>query len=178
MLSRLRRRLWRRARSEEGAVTIPAVMWLPLFIMIMVASVDMSVLIIKQTLFDRGVDLSTRILRLGIEPLPSHDVLKRSICKNIAFISNCMDRLAVEVFPIDTTTWTSTNSSGLVCTDSSSAVALSPQILRGGTNQLMMLRACLKIDTMMRADPFAMALRRDAGGQVALVSITAFVNEP
>lgn len=178
MLSRLRRRFWRSAHSEEGAVTIPAVMWLPFFVMIMAASVDMSVLIIKQTLFDRGVDLSTRILRLGIEPLPSHEVLKRSICKNIAFIGNCMDRLAVEVFPIDTTTWTSTNASGLVCTDSSSAAALSPQILRGGANQLMMLRACLKIDTMMKVDPFALALQRDAGGQVALVSITAFVNEP
>ncbi|WP_444454641.1 TadE/TadG family type IV pilus assembly protein [Rhodobacter capsulatus] len=164
-------------RSEEGAVTIPAIMWLPFFVMIMAASVDMSVLIIKQTLFDRGVDLSTRILKLGIESLPTHEQLKSSICNNIAFVSNCMDRLAVEVFPIDTDTWTSTNASGLVCTDSSSAVALSPQIERGGSEQLMMLRACLKIDTMMALDPFALALQRDAGGQVALVSITAFVNE-
>jgi hypothetical protein len=65
-----------------------------------------------------------------------------------------------------------------MCTDSSKAAALSPQIERGGTNQLMILRACLKIDTMMKIDPLALALMRDAGGQVALISVTAFVNEP
>lgn len=174
----LRRWLARIGRSEEGAVTIPALMWLPFYIMIMAAAVDMSALIIKQTLFDRGIDMTTRILRLGIAPLPTHDQLKRSICQNIAFVSDCMDRLAVEVFPVDTATWTATSQSGLVCTDSTSAAALSPQILRGDTNQLMILRACLKIDTMMEIDPFALALKRDAGGQSALVSITAFVNEP
>lgn len=172
------KRLLARLRREEGAVTIPTLLWLPLFIMIMAASVELCVLIFKQTLLDRGVDLSTRIMRLGIAPLPSHDQLKRSICTNIAFVPNCMDRLAVEVFPIDTDTWTSTYNSPLLCTDSSSSAALSPQILRGGTNQLMILRACLKIDTMMEINPLAAALARDAGGQTALVSVTAFVNEP
>lgn len=173
-----KRLLARLRRSEEGAVTIPALLWLPLFIMIMAASVEMGVLIIKQTLLDRGVDLTTRIMRLGISPLPDHTTLKRSLCTNIAFIPDCMDRLAVEVFPVDTDTWRATNQSAALCTDSSSAAALSPQIERGGSNQMMILRACLKIDTMMRANPLAMALARDAGGQTALVSVTAFVNEP
>ncbi|MBZ4023368.1 hypothetical protein CKO11_12960 [Rhodobacter sp. TJ_12] len=170
--------LGRLRHSEEGAVTIPALLWLPLFIMIMAASVEMGVLIIKQTLFDRGIDLTTRILRLGLEDLPSHEQLKRSICTNIAFIPDCMDRLAVEVFPVDTDTWTATNQAAALCVDSSNAASISPQILRGGTNQLMILRACLKIDTMMEVNPLAMALARDVDGRAALVSVTAFVNEP
>ncbi len=175
----LAKRLLARLRaSEEGAVTIPALLWLPLFIMIMAGSVEMCVLIFKQTLLDRGIDLTTRIMRLGIAPLPSHDQLKRSVCENIGFVHNCMDRLAVEVFPVDTATWTATNQAAALCTDSSVAAAISPQIARGGTNQMMILRACLKVDTMMQANPLAWALVRDAGGQTALVSITAFVNEP
>jgi len=173
-----RRFLARLRSSEEGAATIPAIFWLPLFIMIMAASVEMGTMTIKQTLFDRGVDLTTRILRLGIAPLPSHDQLKRAICKNVAFIGNCMERLAVEVFPVNTTTWKASNQAAAMCTDSTSAATLSPQIERGSTNQLMILRACLKIDTMMKIDPLALALKRDAGGQVALVTVTAFVNEP
>jgi len=173
-----RRLLSRLRRSEDGAVTLPALLWLPVFIMVMVSSVELCVLIVKQTLLDRGVELTTRIMRLGIEPLPTHDQLKRSICTNIAFIPGCMDRLAVEVFPVDTDTWTSSNASPVLCTDSSSAAELSPQIERGGSNQLMILRACLKIDTVTEMDPLAMALVRDGGGQTALVSVTAFVNEP
>ncbi|MFD2173630.1 hypothetical protein [Rhodobacter lacus] len=167
-----------RLRAEEGAVTIPALMWLVFFIGLMTASVELEMLTVKQTLLDRGVDMTTRILRLGIDDLPDHDTLKRSVCENMGFIGNCMDRLAIEVFPIDTTTWTSTGASEVMCTDSTSAAALSPQLQAGEPNQMMILRACLKIDTMMEVNPLASALTRDAGGQVALVSMTAFVNEP
>ena len=177
--ARPRRRLLARLRaSEEGAVTIPALLWLPLFIMIMTASVELCVLILKQTLLDRGVDLTARILRLGMQPFPTdHDVLKRSICNNIAYIPNCMDRLAVEVFPVDTTTWTAANGAAPLCTDSSSSVALNPVLTGGSSNQMMIMRACLKVDTMTEVDPLAWALVRDAGGQTALVTTTAFVLE-
>lgn len=173
-----RRLLARLRRSEEGAVTIPTLFWLPLYIMIMVSAVEMGVVIFKQTLLDRGVDLTTRIMRLGIEPMPSHEELKRSICTNIGFIHNCMERLAVEVFPVDTDTWVASNQSAAMCTDSSSAAEISPQIERGGSNQLMILRACLKIETMTEVDPLAQALVRDNAGHAALISITSFVNEP
>lgn len=170
--------LARLRRSETGGVTIPTLMWLPLFIMIMAASVELCVLAFKQTLLDRGVDLSSRIMRLGIAPLPTHEELKRSICTNIGFIPGCMENLAVEVFPVDTSTWTAANQSPVLCTDSLSAAAISPQIERGGSNQLMILRACLKVHVMMAANPLADALVHDASGQAALMTITAFVNEP
>ncbi|SOC02220.1 TadE/TadG family type IV pilus assembly protein [Rhodobacter maris] len=176
--SRLTQPLLRRFRAEDGAVTLPALLWLPFFVMLMAASVELEMLTVKQTLLDRGVDLTTRILRLGIDDLPDHDTLKRSVCENMGFIGNCMDRLAIEVFPVDTDTWTSTGASDVLCTDSTSAAELSPQLQAGDSNQMMILRACLKIDTMMEINPLAAALTRDAGGQVALVSMTAFVNEP
>lgn len=172
-------RLWRTfLRGEDGAATLPALLWLPFYIMIAISSVEMGVLIVKQTLFDRGVDLSVRILRLGISSMPTHDGLKKSICGNIGFISNCMDRLAVEVFPVDTVTWTTTNSRPVMCTDSTSQEPLAPTLDRGSSNQLMIIRACLKIDTMMEINPMALALKRDAGGQTALIAISSFVNEP
>lgn len=176
LLNRLR-------HSEEGAITVAAVLWVPFFILIGMGSIELGLLIFKQTLLERGVDMSTRILRLGIAPLPSHDELKLSICKDIGFISRCMDRLAVEVFPVDTTTWTASNQSSALCVDSS-APARTPQIVRGGSNQLMIIRACLKVDTMMLpaplafTNPIAAGLTRDANGLVSLSTVTAFVNEP
>lgn len=166
-------------KAEDGAVTIPAVFWLPVFIMIMVASVELCVLTLKQTLLERGVDLSARILRLGIADLPSHDELKRSICNNIAFISNCMEDLAVEVYPVDKTTWTSAKTGqAVLCADGIDPGKVDPTVEGGLGNEVMILRACLQVTPMENLNPLSRALVKNANGQYALVVTTAFVNEP
>ena len=165
--------------AEEGAVTIPTVFWLPLFIMIMVASVELCVLTLKQTLLERGVDLSARILRLGISDLPSHEELKASICNNIAFISTCMDDLAVEVFEVDKSTWTSSKAGqAVLCSDNIDPGVVDPTLERGLGNQVMILRACLRVTPMEKLNPLSQALVKNADGQYALIVTTAFVNEP
>ncbi|SDE36704.1 hypothetical protein PUH89_16435 [Rhodobacter capsulatus] len=165
-------------RSEEGAASIPAVFWMPFFVMMMVASVEMCILGIRQTLLDRGVDLTTRILRLGVAAMPSHDQLKRSICGNIAFLPDCMQDLTVEVFQVDRTTWSSDlNGRGVLCADSITETN-KPVIQPGVSGQLMILRACLRVSPMETLNPLSQALTHDIGGDYALITTTAFVNEP
>lgn len=165
-------------RDETGAVTIPSIFWLPVFFMILLASVEMMVINTRQVLLDRAVDIATRDLRLGAMTLPTHDTLKTRICDVIAFVSDCRANLAVEVFPIDTTTWTMTNPDAQRCTDSSASEPLVPTIEAGGSNQLVLLRVCLKLRPMTGFDPLAMALSLDSDGRFALFAATAFVNEP
>lgn len=166
-------------KTEDGAVTIPTVFWLPVFIMIMVASVELCVLTLKQTLLERGVAMSARILRLGIAELPTHDELKRSICNNIAFISSCMDNLAVEVFPVDKDTWTSAKSGqAVLCADGIDPGNVDPTIERGLGNQVMIMRTCLQVKPMEKFNPLSQALVKNANGRYALITTTAFVNEP
>lgn len=166
-------------RSQTGASTVPTVLFLPIFLIIMLAGVELGVLVLRQTLFDRGVDLSARILRLGIQPMPSHEVLKRSICSNIAFIPNCMNDLSVEIFEVNKTTWTSTGAgTRATCTDRSLVTPPAVVLQRGESNQLMLLRACLKVDPMIAGIGLGAALHTDASGQFAMITTTAFVNEP
>lgn len=166
-------------RSQDGASTVPAVLFLPLFLLIMLGAIELGVLILRQTLFERGVDLSARILRLGIQPMPSHDLLKKSICTNIAFIPNCMQDLSVEIFEVNKTTWASTGAgTSATCTDRSLVTPPSVVLQRGQSNQLMLLRACLKVDPMMPGISLGAALKKDTSGQFALITTTAFVNEP
>lgn len=164
--------------AEDGAVTIPTLLWLPLFIMIMVASVELCVLTVKQTLLERGVNLSSRILRLGISDMPTHDQLKRSICGNIAFLSTCMEDLAVEIFEVDQDTWTSSGAGQAVLCSDGITDDKKPVMQRGIGNQLMVLRACLWVKPMENLNPLSQALTKNANGQYALVVTTAFVNEP
>ena len=165
-------------RSEEGAASIPAVFWMPFFVMMMVASVEMCLLGVKQTLLDRGVDLTTRILRLGVATMPSHEQIKRSICGNIAFLPDCMTDLAVEVFQVDRATWSSdVNGRGVLCSDAITETD-KPVIQPGVSGQLMILRACLRVSPMEKLNPLSQALAQDADGRYALITTTAFVNEP
>lgn len=166
-------------RAEDGAVTIPAVLFLPLFIMIMAASVELCVLAFKQTLMERGVSLSARVMQLGMSDLPDHTTLKRSVCQNIAFLRNCMDDLRVEVFEVDKTTWSSSRSgTSATCVDRSDVTQPDPDIEGGASDQLMIMRACLMVEPMMMVNPLARALVQGTEGEYALVTITSFVNEP
>jgi len=171
-------RLLRRLRHEDGAVTIPTIFWLPLFFMIMLAGVEMMVTNLRQILLERAVDVATRELRLGSMINLTHDELKEKICSAIRFVPDCSDNLAVEIFPVDTTTWEFTNTNATMCTDTSSTEELNPTLDYGGSNQLMVVRACLKLKAMSDMDPLGSALVKDSSGRYALVAMTAYVNEP
>lgn len=170
--------LLRRLRREDGAVTIPTIFWLPLYFMIMLAGVEMMVTNLRQILLERAVDMATRELRLGTMVNLTHDELKQKICSAIRFVPDCTANLAVEIFPVDTTTWQFSNAGHTLCTDSGSTESLNPTLDYGRSNQLMVVRACLKLKTMSDMDPLGAALVKDANGRFALVAMTAYVNEP
>lgn len=172
-------RLRRFRDREDGASTLPAILFLPFFLMLMFSGVEMGVMILRQTMLERGVDMSVRILRLGIEAMPSHDTLKRSICNNVAFMPNCMTDLSVEIFEVDKATWVSTGAgTAVTCNDRSLVSQPVTTLDRGEPNQLMLMRACLRVDPMMPHTGLGAALHKDASGTFAMVVSTAFVNEP
>lgn len=176
--SQLLNRLRRSACAQEGAVTIPTLFWIPVFFFILLAGVEMMVINMRQVLLSRAVDMATRELRLGPAELPDHDQMKQRICSIIRFVPDCQDNLAVEVFPVDMTTWSLAAAGAPLCTDSSDPDLRDPRARAARGDQLAVLRACLKLTPMTRIDPLARALRLDGGGRFALVETTVFVNEP
>ena len=174
----LLRRLRLAARAEDGAVTIPTVIWLPIFFLILFFGLEMMFISFRQVLLDHAVDVTTRELRLGTATLDTHDELKAAVCTAMHFVPDCEANMAVEVFPVDTDTWSLTNTNGILCTDSTSTEVLSPEINRGGSNQMVVLRACLKMPPLTTIDPLSRAMMTDASGRFALTSVTVFVNEP
>lgn len=161
---------------EEGAVTLPTIFWLPVFFMILLASVELMVLNMRQVLLDRAVDVATRDLRLGSAEVPTHEALKTRICAVIAFVPDCRANLSVEVFPVDTATWSLDNPDAPRCADFIADEA--PVFDTSTGNRVMALRACLRLKPMSGVDPLAMAQQLDDGGRFTLSTVTVFVNEP
>lgn len=166
-------------RHEEGAVTIPTIIFIPFFLLLFTSSIELSTLSIRHSLLDRAVDDTARILKLGIEPLPDHLTLKRSICNRLAIVPNCMQDLMVEVIEIDKATWSTPRAgTAVTCIDHSEDTEPETLIQRGVADQLMLMRVCLKVEPMMPGAGVGAQLVKDGSGAVALVVTTAFVNEP
>ena len=173
MLQRLKRFL----RQERGAVTIEFVLWFPLFFGIFLSSVESGMLMLRYVMLERGVDVTVRDLRIGTLKFPSHDDLKREICRNSLILPDCVEGLTVELQPVSTTTW-QMPPAPIACIDRSEVVQPVTTITHGGANELMLIRVCSKFAPILPTSVLGMSLKNDGAGNYALVAASAFVNEP
>ncbi|WP_406870716.1 hypothetical protein ABEB22_01975 [Thioclava sp. 'Guangxiensis'] len=178
--------------DQSGASTVAAAIVLPFFLMFVFAGVQIFVLQSKQTMLDRGLEITARNLRLQTygSTFPSQEKIKSNMCRNIGLIKNCTDQLTIELVAVDRSTWTAPDwSTTAICHDYSDGKALDakPVLQQGTENQIMLMRACLKVpslltDTLMNISAASILkwamLAKDDDGEMNLVSITVFANEP
>jgi hypothetical protein len=180
----LRRRIGAAAREEDGAATIPFVIFVPFFLMLVMSSIEMGMLMIRHVMLERALDVSVRGLRLGYWTPPTHEELKRAICNNAGIIPDCMNTVLVELRPVSQTTWQPL-SSGAICADR----AQPPRdpsddpndefdFIPGNGDDMMLIRACAKFDPLFPLTGLGFQLPKDNTGAYALVSATAYVIEP
>lgn len=177
ILTALRARWARGMGHEDGSATIPFVIMFPAFLFMVVSSVEMGLLTVRQVMLERGLDMSVRGLRLGSWVNPTADDLKRSICNNAAIIPDCFNSIMLEMRVVDKNTWSPLGSSP-TCVDRSLAIQAPTIFTNGGSDELMLIRACVKVYPMAPMTGLGMSLTKDKAGQYSLVSATAFVNEP
>lgn len=179
MLHMMRAWLVRKAREEDGTATIPFVIFLPFFMVLIVSSLEMGMLTMRQVMLERAVDQSVRDLRLGTWTNPTHDQFKRVVCNRAGIIPDCLNVLVVELRPVSTVTWEPL-SSGPVCVDRANPMQPEdfPEFEDGEGDEIMLIRACAKFDPVFPMTGLGMGLPKDNTGAYALVSATAFVNEP
>jgi hypothetical protein len=173
----LRVRIGRAAQDEEGTATIPFLLFMPFFMMLVCSSVEMGMMMVRTVMLERAVDMSVRGLRLGFWSPPTHDELKRTICNQAGLIPDCMRALLIELRPVDKTTWQPLGS-GPTCVDRSQPIQPVTTFVAGGENDMMLLRACAKVRPLFPAFGAGAGFPKDGYGTVAIVSSTAFVNEP
>lgn len=173
----LLRRLRRRLRREDGNATVEFVILFPLYIAVMFTGIEAGLLMTRQVMLERAVDLSLRDLRLGQMEDPSAERLREAICANTVVIANCRDVLLLELRPVDTATWGGLNDP-VACIDRDEEIQPVTQFQAGGDNQLMLVNVCIVIDPVVPTSALALALPRDPSGGIRLLSASVFVNEP
>ena len=175
-------RLFRHARrrflkSEDGNATVEFVLIFPIYLSLLIMSIEMGFITLRHTLLERGMDIAVREIRLGTGSAPTHDEIKELICENALMIRDCTNSLRLEMRPADIRNFATLNDP-IDCTDASQPTKPVKEFTPGQQNQLMLLRACLRFDPLFPIDALGSALVKDANGQSAIYAMTAFVQEP
>ena len=177
-MKRLRNWLSGAARSEEGTATIPFVIFVPFFLTLVIASLEMGLLMVRSVMLEQGLDRAVRDLRLGKWSNPDYNAFKARVCNNAAIIPGCMSSLHLELRPVSKVTWEPL-SSGPTCVNRVSEPNPNVVFSAGSSNEMMLIRACVKFKPMFQLTGVIFrADLLDSAGDYALVSATAFVNEP
>lgn len=177
MIRQLFKRFMRHLRDETGAVAVEFVLVFPVAATMMVMTLEMGFITLRQTLLERGLDMAVREVRLGTGSAPQHDQIKDLVCANSIFIKYCNDNLRLEMVPDDVR-----NFGGLDpvpdCTDKSVEARPVRQFTPGQSNELMLMRACLTFDPLFPDALLARTISKDKSAQTVITAVTAFVQEP
>jgi Flp pilus assembly protein TadG len=177
-------------RREDGNMTIEFVIIVPALFSLFLASVEMGVYSMRQMFLDRGLDMTVRTIRLntgidadgdGVVDL-DHGAVKQMICANSGFLSsgtidNCAATMRLEMVQRDPRAFVALDPVA-DCVDISEEIDPPRGFVNGAEHQLMMMRACVKFDPVFPTTGIGLNFIKDGAGKAALVSTSAFVQEP
>lgn len=173
-------RVRRFLRGGRGSATVEFVIVFPLFLTLLCSTAESGLLMLRQVMLDRALDIAVRDLRIGTWQEPTHDLVKRRICDAALMIPDCEDTVLLELREISTATW-DLPATDATCVDRPAELnpmANMPDFRQGGGDALMLVRACAVFDPIFPGAGLGLDLVGDRDGNYALVSASVFVNEP
>ncbi|MEQ6248510.1 TadE family protein [Sulfitobacter sp. HNIBRBA3233] len=177
-MTRLKKRLRIFRKNEDGMIiALEFVIMAPLIFSFFFFGLEMGIYSVRQMLLDRGLEVTTRQVRLNTGMVFDHDDLKRAICQNAGNLPDCNTVLRLEMVSMDPRNFTGLPASP-DCPDVSEPATPVRGWSLGQPHELMILRACYKFTPVFPMTGLGQDFRKDGGGKVAMTSISAFVQEP
>lgn len=163
---------------ESGNATVEFAITFPAMMMFLLTGIELGMVTLYHSGLERAMDLTVRDIRLSTGSAPQHDQIKELICERAGFIHNCGDNLKLEMVQVDPRAWVGI-SEYATCSDASKEVQPKTTFKNDAAdNELMILRACAKIDPVFPTTGLGKNIQKDGAGQYALVSTSVFVQEP
>ena len=175
--------LFRRFRNDEsGTASLEFVLVFPVFFTFVLMTYESGMISARHVMLEHGVDKTVRNVRTGIIPVPDRALLRQSICDHSRIIPDCMNQLEIELLPRNPTSWVAIPSN-FRCIDRGEVTQVPVEVGESANNQLMFLRACVRIDPFLPTTGLGKAVVESnsgtaAGGSYALTATGAFVVDP
>jgi len=184
-MSALFRILRKFRKRQDGTVSVEFVILFPIFIFVLLTGFESGFYMVRNVMLDRAVDIAMRDVRLGNtmntpgQP-PDIAALKRRICNEASIFPNCMQMVQVELRPVPIAPGGIAAVTGNTRCVDTSAPNLPPSTVydTGEGNSMMVVRVCALADPLFPSTRLATGMAADPQGNLALITINAFVNEP
>lgn len=177
MTFRLRKKLSAFGRGEDGIASVEFALLFPVVFFMFIWAVELGILMTKSVMLEHGLDLTMRELRLGRLENPTSDSLKDDICSHLNLISDCRSTIMIELQPIRTDTW-ALPAQPVTCRDRDEEIVPVLSFSMGQSNEIMLVRACVIVQTLFPGTGIGAMLNKDASGGFGIAAMSAFVNEP
>ncbi|GAA6179308.1 hypothetical protein NBRC116594_07460 [Shimia sp. NS0008-38b] len=164
-------------KCEDGTVTVQFVIMFPFYLGLFLSSVELGLMTLRYAYLERALDVVVRDIRLSTGGTITHDDIVDAVCANAGVIPNCSENMRLEMVTRDPRNWVDLSQQS-VCTDRSENAQPVTTFQNGGQNQLMVLRACAKVEPFFPTSMISSAVHKDAAGDYSLVVLNSFVQEP
>ena len=165
--------------DESGNANLEFVALFPLIILLFCSAFEAGTLSIRQVMLDSATHDVVRHLRLASNTPPTRDTLTSLVCDRARVFPDCANSVSVELAAVDTTTW-NIDRGAMGCNNRTADGIFKPatQYIGGDNNDLMILRICAVFEPVFPTVGLGAAITRINATDYAIVSVSAFVNEP
>lgn len=170
-------RIARFRSDQDGSATVEFAMVFPLYIVLLMSAFESGMLMTRQAMLERGVDMAVRNVRIGVMNPVDHDTLLTSICANAGIIPSCETEVKIEMRRVDLTNWAGFPNTA-DCIDRDDYALPLEEFQAGSANELMVIRVCALFDPVFPNLGLGKQLPRESQDAYALISSSAFVIEP
>ncbi|RBW45567.1 pilus assembly protein [Loktanella sp. D2R18] len=182
-MTRLRKWIGAFNADESGVVTVEFVIVFPIFFGFFLMTYEMGMISLRNVRLERGIDMAVREVRIGVMAEPTSELLKESICNYAKMLPDCENQLELEMLVRDVRAWVDIPTD-VACIDRSVTTQAAVEFSNLGNNDVVFLRACIRVDPFLPTTGIGKAIvdaaegDDAAGSSYALVASASFVVEP
>lgn len=169
-------------KDDRGTTSLEFVIVFPVFFGMFLMTYESGMISAQHVMLERGVDIAVRDVRIGVITTPDRAWFRTRICDAALIIEDCENQLEIELISRSARSWVDVPSQ-VRCVDRGDLTDDNSSIDGVANNQLMVIRACVRIDPVLPTGNIGKTIIANnsgsaAGGSHALVSTAAFVVEP
>lgn len=166
--------------DERGVATLELVIVFPLLMIVFIAAFESAMILTRQIVLERSLDMTVRVLRLSRGVLTDAQGVVNTMCANTNLLPNCEELLQVDLQLVDRVNY-EMPSHEEICAGRGDDIIVQPNNEFDhdtGNNDFLLVRACLIVDPILSFSGFGLNLARDDSGGMHMMASTIFVNEP
>ncbi|WP_339641142.1 TadE family protein [Jannaschia helgolandensis] len=168
--------------AERGAASVEFVLLLPAFLMVFISSFEASIMLTRQVMLERAVDIVVRDIRLDTGSTVTQGQVRAKVCNRAKILPDCSENLVIEMTEIDQITY-STPDTDAPCVNQLTSIVPPSRFAANRTGRMILLRACysvlptLPLSVMAGNRTLGSHLVNDEDGSFRMVTSNAFVVE-